>query len=125
VRGFAGHCLNHSATPPNESPVTRARASLPVAPDMPDWRTARSYTPDVDKPTICPECGSREIRKTTRALGIYGDVTAFVCGVCDWASDPRMGRPPADRSKNITLRRLLNQQDGSDTTSDTTEETEE
>jgi rubredoxin len=68
----------------------------------------------VDKPKSCPECGSKEIRETTRALGIYGDVTAFVCGVCDWASDPRMGRPPADRSKNITLRRLLKQHDEPD-----------
>jgi primosomal protein N' len=30
----------------------------------------------VDKPETCPECGSTEIRQTTRALGIYGDVTA-------------------------------------------------
>jgi rubredoxin len=61
----------------------------------------------VDKPATCPECGSDEIRETTRALGIYGDVTAYVCKVCDWASDPRIGRPPADRSKNFTLRRLI------------------
>ena len=69
------------------------------------------YTPGVERPSTCPECGSDEIRETTRALGIYGDVTAFVCGVCDWASDPRIGRPPADRSKNFTLRRLIQQTD--------------
>jgi len=66
-----------------------------------------TYAPTVDKPATCPECGSGEIRETTRTIGIYGDVTAFVCGVCDWASDPRIGRPPADRSKNFTLRRLI------------------
>ncbi len=67
----------------------------------------RSYARVVDTPSTCPECGSDEIRQTTRAVGIYGDVTAYVCGVCDWASDPRIGRPPADRSKNFTLRRLI------------------
>jgi hypothetical protein len=70
-------------------------------------RDLRSYARGVDRPSTCPECGSDEIRETTRALGIYGDVTAFVRGVCDWASDPRIGRPPADRSKNFTLRRLI------------------
>jgi hypothetical protein len=59
------------------------------------------------KPSTCPECSSNEIRETTRSIGLYGDVTAYVCGVCDWASDPRIGRPPADRSKNLTLRRLI------------------
>jgi hypothetical protein len=72
----------------------------------------------VEKPSTCPECGSDEIRETTRALGIYGDVTAFVCGVCDWASDPRIGRPPADRSKNFTLRRLIQQTDDPSTDAD-------
>ena len=66
-----------------------------------------SYAPTVDKPTTCPECGSNEIRETTRVIGIYDEIHAFVCGVCDWASDPRIGRPPADRSKNFTLRRLI------------------
>ena len=61
----------------------------------------------MQKPERCPECGSTEIRTTTRPYALYGDITAFVCGVCDWASDPRIGRPPADRSKNITLRRLM------------------
>jgi rubredoxin len=62
----------------------------------------------VDKPTICPVCGSDEVRETTRVIGLYDEITAFVCPVCDWASDPRIGRPPADRSKNFTLRRLIN-----------------
>ena len=65
------------------------------------------YTPSVQKPEHCPECGSNEVRETTRPYALYGDITAFVCGVCDWASDPRIGRPPADRSKNFTLRRLI------------------
>jgi rubredoxin len=50
----------------------------------------------------CPECSSTELRTTTRK-----GVEILVCGVCDWSSDPRKGRPPADRSKNFTLRRLV------------------
>jgi rubredoxin len=61
----------------------------------------------MEKPARCPECGSTEIRETTRPYALYGDITAFVCGACDWASDPRIGRPPADRSKNVTLRRMI------------------
>jgi hypothetical protein len=57
----------------------------------------------MDAPDRCPECGSDELRTTTRK----GDLQVVVCGVCDWSSDPRVGRPPADRSKNFTLRRLL------------------
>jgi len=57
----------------------------------------------VDAPDRCPECGSEELRTTTRK----GDLQVVVCGVCDWSSDPRVGRPPADRSKNFTLRRLI------------------
>ena len=57
----------------------------------------------MDAPDRCPECGSDELRTTTRK----GDIQVVVCGVCDWSSDPRVGRPPADRSKNFTLRRLL------------------
>jgi rubredoxin len=70
----------------------------------------------VERPETCPECGSTEIRETKRIVGIYDEVNAFVCGVCDWASDPRIGRPPADRSKNFTLRRLMNQKDEPDAT---------
>ena len=50
----------------------------------------------------CPECSSTELRTTTRK-----EVEIQVCGVCDWSSDPNKGRPPADRSKNFTLRRLI------------------
>jgi hypothetical protein len=50
----------------------------------------------------CPECSSTELRTTTRK-----EVEIKVCGVCDWSSDPHKGRPPADRSKNFTLRRLV------------------
>ena len=62
-----------------------------------------AYPRPMDAPDRCPECGSDELRKTTRK----GDIQVVVCGVCDWSSDPRVGRPPADRSKNFTLRRLL------------------
>ncbi|MEX0983665.1 MAG: hypothetical protein WD096_01300 [Actinomycetota bacterium] len=58
-------------------------------------------------PARCPECGSQEIRSTTRQVIPDGPIEVFVCGNCDWASDLRIGRPPADRSKNLTLRRLL------------------
>ena len=92
--------------------------SLPVDRDMQGQGRTSAYTPPVDKPATCPECGSTEIRETTRAMGIYGDITAFVCGVCDWASDPRIGRPPADRSKNFTLRRLIQQKDEPSTDGD-------
>jgi len=50
----------------------------------------------------CPECSSIELRTVLRR-----EVEIQVCGVCDWSSDPRKGRPPADRSKNFTLRRLV------------------
>jgi hypothetical protein len=62
-----------------------------------------AYPRAMDAPDRCPECGSDELRTTTRK----GDIQVVVCGVCDWSSDPRVGRPPADRSKNFTLRRLL------------------
>ena len=61
----------------------------------------------VDELSTCPDCGSDEIRETTRVIDIYEEITAYVCPVCDWASDPRIGRPPAARSKNFTLRRLI------------------
>jgi hypothetical protein len=66
-------------------------------------RQVAAYPHVVDAPDRCPECGSDELRTTTRK----GDIQAVVCGVCDWSSDPRVGRPPADRSKNFTLRRLI------------------
>jgi hypothetical protein len=55
----------------------------------------------------CPECGSDELRKTKRVLPELSEIDVTVCDVCHWASDPRVGRPPADRSKNVTLRRLM------------------
>jgi hypothetical protein len=55
----------------------------------------------------CPECGSREVRATVRKHPVFGEIAATVCDVCHWASDPRIGRPPADRGKNYTLRRLV------------------
>jgi rubredoxin len=63
--------------------------------------------PSVAKPDRCPECGSDELRPTTRHHSLQGNVEAWVCGVCDWSSNPLIGRPAADRSKNVTLRRLL------------------
>jgi hypothetical protein len=66
-------------------------------------RQIAAYPRVMDAPDRCPECGSDELRTTTRKGGIQ----VVVCGVCDWSSDPRVGRPPADRSKNFTLRRLL------------------
>jgi len=66
-------------------------------------RHIAAYPHIVDAPDRCPECGSDELRTTTR----QGDIQVVVCGVCDWSSDPRVGRPPADRSKNFTLRRLI------------------
>ena len=63
--------------------------------------------PPVEGPERCPECGSDELHETTRTYALHGEIRAIVCGVCHWASDPRVGRPPADRSKNVTLRRLV------------------
>src|SRR5207249_9137166 len=71
--------------------------------EVPAPRHIAAYPHIVDAPDRCPECGSDELRTTTRK----GDIQVVVCGVCDWSSDPRVGRPPADRSKNFTLRRLL------------------
>jgi len=61
----------------------------------------------VQQPRTCPECGSDELHDTTRILDGYTEIKVTVCGVCHWASDTRVGRPPADRSKNVTLRRLM------------------
>jgi len=61
----------------------------------------------VENLTTCPECGSTELHDTKRILDGYTEVRVTICGVCHWASDPRVGRPPADRSKNVTLQRLL------------------
>lgn len=61
----------------------------------------------MESPELCPECGCDEIHATTRTSSIHGTINAFYCGACDWTSDLRIGRPPAARSKNVTLRRLL------------------
>jgi predicted metal-binding protein len=55
----------------------------------------------------CPECRSTELHHTTRVLDSYTEIDVVICSVCHWASDPRVGRPPADRGKNMTLRRLI------------------
>jgi len=59
------------------------------------------------KPDRCPECGSGPIVETTRHHSVDGDIHAYMCEWCHWISDPRIGRPPADHSKNVTLRRLM------------------
>ena len=55
----------------------------------------------------CPECRSPEIRQTERFIALHGLIRATVCGACDWSSDARVGRPAADRSKNVGLRRRM------------------
>ena len=61
----------------------------------------------MERPGLCPECGCDEIHETTRWSSVHGTIDAFYCGACDWTSDFRIGRPPAARSKNVTLRRML------------------
>ncbi|MEP6759518.1 MAG: hypothetical protein ABJB55_10015 [Actinomycetota bacterium] len=72
--------------------------------------------------TTCPECGSAELRETKRVLDSYTEVKVMVCGVCHWASDPRVGRPPADRGKNVTLRRLISDATSNDGLGETSDE---
>ena len=69
--------------------------------------TDRLRSAAMDIPDLCPECGSNEVHATSRRVVPDGLIEAAVCRNCDWASDPRIGRPPADRSKNLTLRRLI------------------
>jgi hypothetical protein len=61
----------------------------------------------VDKPLRCPDCGSDELVDTARKTSLYGEIHALMCRACDWSPDPRMGRPAADRSKNLGLRRRM------------------
>ena len=61
----------------------------------------------MERPETCPECGSSEIFFTKRVHDIDIEIKAWSCSVCHWVSDPRIGRPPADRGKNLTLRRLV------------------
>jgi hypothetical protein len=63
--------------------------------------------PLMSAPTLCPDCGSDEISETTRVSSVHGRIKAWICRYCHWASDPRIGPPPADRGKNFTLRRRL------------------
>ncbi len=72
--------------------------------------------------TTCPECGSSELHQTKRVLDLYNEIDVTVCGVCHWASDPRVGRPPADRGKNFTLRRLVSDAKSDDEQAGTPEE---
>jgi protein-arginine kinase activator protein McsA len=58
-------------------------------------------------PETCPECGSREVKLTQRRVIPEGLIDVAICSVCDWASDRRVGRPPADRSKNHGLRQRV------------------
>ena len=64
-------------------------------------------TSGMDRPRRCPDCGSSELADSERTTSLYGKIHAVICRVCDWSADPRMGRPAADRSKNVGLRRRL------------------
>ncbi len=64
-------------------------------------------TSSMSGPTLCPDCGSDEISETTRDSSVHGRIKAWICRYCHWASDPRIGPPPADRGKNFTLRRRI------------------
>jgi hypothetical protein len=61
----------------------------------------------MEAPDRCPECRSPEIAQVERFSSMHGTILTVVCRACDWSADPRIGRPPADRSKNVGLRRLL------------------
>jgi ribosomal protein S28E/S33 len=78
---------------------------------------ARTYRMDTKRvvvgPERCPDCGSFELAKVARRTSLHGEINAVVCKVCDWSTDPRVGRPAADRSKNFTLRRMLRSRAGS------------
>ena len=70
----------------------------------------------MDRPQRCPDCGSEELADSERTTSLYGKIHAVMCRVCDWSADPRMGRPAADRSKNVGLRRRLSDHDASEGT---------
>jgi hypothetical protein len=61
----------------------------------------------MDPPSRCPDCGSGELVNSARTTSLHGEIHAVMCRACDWSADPRMGRPAADRSKNIGLRRRM------------------
>jgi hypothetical protein len=101
---------NHSATPPG--PVHPGFVSLVddrVEPAISGVKTPKvaPMIPLMSEPTRCPDCGSREISETNRISTVHGRIKTWICGYCHWASDPRIGRPAADRGKNFTLRRRL------------------
>jgi hypothetical protein len=61
----------------------------------------------MDRPVVCPDCGSEEIAESVRVTSLYGEIRVIVCRACDWSPDTRIGKPAADRSKNVGLRRRL------------------
>jgi hypothetical protein len=61
----------------------------------------------MEAPDQCPECGSDEIAPIERHSSLHGTIRTKGCRACHWSADPRVGRPPADRSKNVGLRRML------------------
>jgi hypothetical protein len=61
----------------------------------------------MDQLERCPECRSPEIHEVERFNSLHGVIRAMVCRACDWSTDLRVGRPAADRSKNLGLRRRL------------------
>ena len=63
--------------------------------------------PRVEAPKRCPDCGSDELVDTARKTSLYGEIHGLMCRVCDWSPDARLGRPAADRSKNLGLRRRM------------------
>jgi hypothetical protein len=87
--------LGHPAV---DRTVYRARPTGFLAEGAP----RRTLEPAMERLERCPECSSTELRTV-----LWKETEIQVCSVCDWSSDPSKGRPPADRSKNFTLRRLV------------------
>ena len=128
----AGLCRplpNHSATPPNEQPgVTGPESVYLCTASVPPAGSHLALAPvpsdpqvHVARPTPLPWTGLNDARLRIRGarrqrahdLPLRG-VHAVMCRVCDWSADPRMGRPAADRSKNVGLRRRLGDHDPSE-----------
>jgi hypothetical protein len=61
----------------------------------------------METPDRCPECNSAEIAPIERYSSLHQTIRTVVCQACHWSADPRIGRPPADRSKNVGLRLRL------------------
>ena len=68
----------------------------------------------MEAPDRCPECGSDEIAPIERYSSMHQTIRTVVCRACHWSADPRIGRPPADRSKNVGLRLRLGAGERSD-----------